>query len=262
MSGGECTGAVRSRLAALKKAVKHHNTGGHGNDESDNAHIANHAANNRHVVLRQVQPVVVVASRAKDLARLDYLRCQAVAVHRIVLAAAGLDELGTDSEELQVSLLLYGVGTQHFQKLGQCRFRQPLDIVVAGKYRPIAFAQHALELDALRCVLVRLVALLCRSLTAGEVLTPLPVLHLHELLAFFFVHDDAMLGITLRLFRFLLLLASAGNFVIIFYDVQFFDIIVGLLLLFVLDFGLGDRSLKVLGVGELSNLARLLDGGR
>lgn len=54
---------------------------------------------------------------AKDLPRLDNLSCQAVTVHGVVLAVAGLNEFWTDAQKLQVALLFNRVGAQHFQKL-------------------------------------------------------------------------------------------------------------------------------------------------
>lgn len=57
-------------------------------------------------MLLKVEPVVVVAARTKDLARLDYLGRQAVGMDHVVRTLARLNELRSDSDKRQVPLLL------------------------------------------------------------------------------------------------------------------------------------------------------------
>lgn len=97
MARGESPRAVRATLAALEEAVENDDAGSHRYDKTDDANVADHISNDRNVVLREVQPVVFVAAWAENLPRLDHFGCQAVAMHRIVLAATGLDELWTDA---------------------------------------------------------------------------------------------------------------------------------------------------------------------
>ena len=60
---------------------------------------------------------MLVAARAEDLPRLNYLGCKTVRVHGVVRAMASLDELWADAQKLKVAHLLYGVCSEHFQEL-------------------------------------------------------------------------------------------------------------------------------------------------
>jgi len=97
VSRGESARAVCATLSALEEAVQNDDTRSHGDDEANDAYVADHAPNDGHVVLRQVQSVVFVAPRAENLSGLYYLRRQAVAVHGVILAATRGNELRADS---------------------------------------------------------------------------------------------------------------------------------------------------------------------
>ncbi len=118
MSRGKRSGAISSTLTAFQKAVEYHNTGSHCNNETDNTYIADHTSNDRHIVLGQVQSVMLVTPRAKDLSGLDDLRRETITVHCVIGTGARIDKLWTDSKQLQVSHLLDSVRTENFQKLG------------------------------------------------------------------------------------------------------------------------------------------------
>lgn len=128
---------------------------------------------------------------------------------------------------MQVALLLDGIGSEHFEELRKGGFRQAFDIVVASKDRPITLTKYALELKGLGSVLARLVSLRCGSLTAGKILTPLSILHLHELLSLLLVHDDFVL-VWIR-FAFLSLLRWMVGLVIIFFRRWHLDLVLNLL---------------------------------
>lgn len=92
MTGSKCTRVVRSTLPTFQKAIEYDDTGCSGNNETDDTNIANDASNDRYVVLRQVQLVVLVTPWAENLPRLDYLSRQAVAVEIIIGTGAWTDE--------------------------------------------------------------------------------------------------------------------------------------------------------------------------
>lgn len=98
MSRGKRSGAISSTLTAFQKAIKHHNTGSHCNNETDNTYIADHTSNDWHIVLGQVQSVMFVTPRAKDFPGLDNLRCETITVHCVIGAGARIDKLWTDSK--------------------------------------------------------------------------------------------------------------------------------------------------------------------
>ena len=97
MARRESPGSISTALAALQEAIKYDNACGHGDDEADDTDVAKHASNDRDVVFRQVQAVVLVAAGTKYFPGLYHLGGEAVAMHRVILTATRLDELGTDT---------------------------------------------------------------------------------------------------------------------------------------------------------------------
>ena len=62
----------------------------------------------------EMQSVVLVTPRTKDLLRLNHFRRETIRVNRVVRTVASLDELGTDAQELQVPHLLDCVSSEDF----------------------------------------------------------------------------------------------------------------------------------------------------
>ena len=109
MTRRKCPRPVGATLAAFKEPVEHDNACSRGYDESYDPHVTNHAPDDGDVMLRQVQLEMLIAPLAENLACLDDLRRQTVAVHWVVLTIARLYELWGDAQQLQVPLLLDSV---------------------------------------------------------------------------------------------------------------------------------------------------------
>ena len=71
MARGECSSPICTTLATLEETIKHDDTSSHRDDETNDADVADDAANNRDVVLREMKLVVLVAARAENLPRLN-----------------------------------------------------------------------------------------------------------------------------------------------------------------------------------------------
>ena len=74
--------------------------------------------------------IVGAALTAVDLLRSNYLGGNTVCVHALMLAVAGLNELGVDAEVLQVLSFVVEVPFEAFEQGRQEAFRQPLDHVI------------------------------------------------------------------------------------------------------------------------------------
>ena len=148
MPGSESPLAISSGPSALKKPVKKHNTRSDGNDEHNDTNVPYNAADHADIMLRQMQSEVFVAPWTKNLPRLDNFCSEAIAVIVVIIGAlAGLNKLRSNAEQGQVPLLLDGVSAEDFQKLRKSALRQPLNVIIAGKYWTVALAERAFKLQ-------------------------------------------------------------------------------------------------------------------